>query len=76
MEKHRDTCNVNHTGSASEIEVDAMKEMFFRSQELFCILLGVKYINYIGETKTFKGLLDLNLYHDIVVQKKEYIGLV
>jgi len=38
------------------MEVDCMKKMFSRSEEL----LGVKYATYIGDgdTKTFRALLD------------------
>lgn len=71
---HGDNCTANHHGSAGKMEVDAMREMFARSEKS----LGVKYSNYIGDgdTKTFKALLDLDPYDDIAVQKKECVGHV
>jgi len=43
--QHQEECANNHTGSAGKMEVDAIKEMFLRSEEKF----GVKYGNYIGD---------------------------
>ncbi|XP_017792762.1 PREDICTED: uncharacterized protein LOC108574649 [Habropoda laboriosa] len=45
--------------------------MFGRSVEKY----GVKYSNYIGDgdSQTFKGILDLNPYDDIIVKKKECV---
>lgn len=42
--------------------MDAMKEMFSRSEEKY----GVKYTTYIGDgdSKTFIALLDLKSYED------------
>lgn len=56
------------------MEVDAVKEMFARSEEQ----LGVKYVNYIGDgdTKTFKAILDFDPYSNVTVQKKECVGHV
>lgn len=73
-ETHKDTCDANHNGSAGKMEVDAVKEMFGCSEELF----GVKYKYYIGDgdTKTFKGLVDLDPYPGILVEKKECVGYV
>jgi len=73
-ESHDDVCSANHQGSAGKMEVDAISEMFLRSNEL----LGVKYENYIGDgdTKTFKMILDINPYDDLVVKKKECVGHV
>lgn len=51
------------------MEVDSEKEMFARSIDQY----GVKYPRYIGEgdSATYKGLLDLNPYDDIQVEKLE-----
>ncbi|XP_071582033.1 uncharacterized protein [Temnothorax nylanderi] len=57
------------------MEVDAIQEMFSRSEENF----KVKYGNYIGDgdSKTFKAILDLNPYGDnFTVIKSECIGHV
>lgn len=74
IENHRESCTVNHSGSAGKMEVDAVQEMFSRSEELF----GVKYKYYIGDgdTKTFKALLDMDPYSDLKVEKKECVGHV
>lgn len=63
-----DDCEVNHTGSASKMEVDSVKEMFARSIDSY----GVKYVRYIGDgdSATYKGLLNLNPYH-VPVEKLE-----
>lgn len=54
-ESHHDTCEKNHEGSSGKMEVDAVIDMFKRSEELH----GVKYCHYIGDgdSKTFKGIL-------------------
>jgi len=57
------------------MEVDAVREMFSRSEEMY----GVKYGNYIGngDLKTFKAILDLNPYgDDLKVKKSECVGHV
>lgn len=73
-ESHDEVCTANHSGSAGKMEVDAITEMFSRSEEL----LGVKYEYYIGDgdTKTFKSIQNLNPYEDIEVKKKECVGHV
>ena len=74
-EKHKDSCTINHNGSAGKMEVDAVVEMFGRSVQKH----GVKYEKYIGDgdSKTFKGILDINPYDDDpVVEKKECVGHV
>lgn len=43
-EQLEEECSMNHSGSAGKMEVDAIKEMFSRSETKF----GVKYLNYIG----------------------------
>ncbi|XP_043257881.1 uncharacterized protein LOC122400460 [Colletes gigas] len=75
FEQHEEECAKNHTGSAGKMEVDAMKEMFLRSEEKF----GVKYRNYIGDgdSKTYKAILDINPYRDdFPVSKSEFVGHV
>ncbi|XP_074108761.1 uncharacterized protein LOC141533663 [Cotesia typhae] len=74
-EDHEESCTINHKGSAGKMEVDAIVEMFCRSEEKY----GVKYVKYIGDgdTKTFKGILDIDPYDgDPLVQKKECVGHV
>lgn len=74
-EAHKEECPINHKGSAGKMEVDAMLEMFRRSEERF----GVKYSNYIGDgdTKTFKAILDAKPYgDDFTVSKSECVGHV
>jgi len=63
-----DDCDANHSGSASKMEVDSVKEMFDRSIDYH----GVKYTRYIGDgdSATYKGLLNLNPY-DVPVEKLE-----
>lgn len=75
LEDHEESCTINHKGSAGKMEVDAIVEMFCRSVEKH----GVKYVKYIGDgdTKTFKGILDIDPYDgDPLVQKKECVGHV
>ncbi|EZA51573.1 hypothetical protein X777_09740 [Ooceraea biroi] len=74
-EEHKEQCLANHSGSAGKMEVDAIKEMFTRSEEKF----EVKYGNYIGDgdSKTYKAILDLNTYgDDFQVVKSECIGYI
>lgn len=61
------TCTINHTGSADKMEIDAVKEMYIKSEELY----GVKYTAYIsdGASETYKGIMDINSYGEkITVQ--------
>ncbi|XP_032682124.1 uncharacterized protein LOC116849269 [Odontomachus brunneus] len=68
---HKKHCVSNHTGSAGKM--DGVIEMFARSETLH----EVKYINYIGDTKTFKALLDSKPYGDeLPITKEEYFGHV
>lgn len=74
-EDHEESCTINHKGSAGKMEVDAIVEMFERSETKN----NVKYVRYIGDgdSKTFKGILDVNPYDDDpVVEKKECVGHV
>lgn len=73
--EHEEDCTKNHEGSAGKMEVDAVKEMFLRSEEKF----GVKYGNYIGDgdSKTFQAIININPYGDeFIVIKSECIGHV
>ena len=76
QEKHDDeACTKTHEGSAGSMEVESVKMMFSRSEELY----GVKYGNYIGDgdSKTFSAVLQLNPYGDeLKVIKSECIGHV
>jgi len=57
------------------MQVEAIKEMFLRSEEKF----GVKYSDYIGDgnLKTFKAILDVQPYgEECIVRKSECIGHV
>lgn len=50
-----------------------MKEMFSASIEKF----GVRYVNYIGDSKIFKALLDLKPYGDeFPIRKSECVNHV
>ncbi|XP_036147532.1 uncharacterized protein LOC118647217 [Monomorium pharaonis] len=73
LENHANECDANHEGSAGKMEVDAVIEMFQRSEELY----QVKYANYIGDgdSKTFKGILDSE-YENFTVSKKECVDHV
>jgi len=71
---HESECKANHIGSAGKMEVDAVIEMFQRSETLH----QVKYANYIGDgdSKTFKGIVDSQPYENFTVLKKECIDHV
>lgn len=72
---NEENCMKTHEGSAGSMEVESIKMMFLRSEELY----GVKYGNYIGDgdSKTFTAILNLNPYHDEpTVVKSECIGHV
>lgn len=71
---HENNCSVNHEGSAGKMEVDAVVEMFNRSENLY----QVKYASYVGDgdSKTFKGVVDSNPYEDLTIIKKECIDHV
>lgn len=59
-------CSANHEGSAGKMEVDSIVEMFNKSETLY----NVRYSNYVGETLSYKGIVDSNPYEDLVVKKK------
>lgn len=54
-EEHKEACCSNHEGSSGKMEVDAIVEMFKRSEEKY----DVKYRNYIEDedSKTYTGVL-------------------
>lgn len=74
LETHANQCQINHEGSAGKMEVDAVVEMFQRSESLY----EVKYGRYIGDgdSKTFKGILNAEPYENFTIQKKECIDHV
>ncbi|XP_029177185.1 uncharacterized protein LOC114945237 [Nylanderia fulva] len=74
IETHENECQANHEGSAGKMEVDAVIEMFQRSNSLH----NLKYANYVGDgdSKTFKGIMDSEPYADFTVMKKECIDHV
>ncbi|XP_067208105.1 uncharacterized protein [Linepithema humile] len=74
-EHDEEICTKTHEGSAGGMEVESMKTMFLRSNELH----GVKYVSYIGDgdSKTFSALLKINPYGDEqTVVKSECVGHV
>ncbi|XP_039302928.1 uncharacterized protein LOC120357167 [Solenopsis invicta] len=73
--EHGDNCHLNHQGSAGKMEVDAVVEMFKKSEEQY----NVRYINYIGDgdSKTYKGIVESKPYgENVQIRKKECIGHV
>lgn len=73
LENHVDECQANHEGSSGKMEVDAILDMFKRSEDKY----GVKYKYYIGDgdSKTFKTILDEKPYGEgFQVIKKECVG--
>lgn len=72
--QHESVCQTNHSGSAGKMEVDAILEMFRRSEDLY----NTRYAFYIGDgdSKTYKGIVDDKPYDDLIVAKKECIGHV
>lgn len=73
--EHEDKCQINHNGSAGRMEVDAVVEMFQRSEDLY----GVKYKNYVGDgdSKTYKSVVEKKPYgDDFLIVKKECVGHV
>lgn len=73
--EHQKNCPINHHGSPGKMEVDAMIEIFQRSEERY----GVQYNNYIGDgdAKTFKAIADAMPYgKDFQITKSECVGHV
>lgn len=74
-EMHGNECNINHSGTSGNMEVEGMKKIFLRSVELH----NVRYIDYIGDgdTKSFKAVSALQPYGpDVEIKKSECIGHV
>lgn len=71
FEDHEEKCTANHTGSSGKMEIDAIVEMFQRSDEKH----DAKYVTYVGDgdCKTFKGILNAEPYKDLLVKKKECV---
>lgn len=73
FESHENQCSaINSSGNTGKMEVDAVTEMFQRSQEKY----GVYFTIYVGDgdSETFKNVLNMNPYDDdIVITKKECI---
>lgn len=73
--EHEDKCQINHSGSAGKMEVDAVVEMFQRSENIY----GVKYKNYVGDgdSKTYKSVVEKKPFGDeFEIVKKECVGHV
>ncbi|KYN13186.1 hypothetical protein ALC57_14630 [Trachymyrmex cornetzi] len=74
LQSHENNCEANHMGSAGKMEVDAVIEMFQRSESLY----EIKYGSYIGDgdSKTFASILKSEPYENFSVQKKECLDHV
>lgn len=74
LETHVNECQSNHEGSAGKMEVDAVIEMFQRSESVH----QLKYANYVGDgdSKTFKDIVNAQPYENFSVRKKECIDHV
>lgn len=66
----KETYSANHEGSSGKMEVDAIAEMFVRSNELY----SVQYTKYVGDgdSKTYNEVV-LKPYGDTNIEKKECI---
>ena len=69
-EKHKESCTMNHEGSAPSMECEGATRMFKRSEQE----RGVRYTEYYGDgdSKGYESVKDN--YTGIVVEKKECIG--
>lgn len=77
LEQHRNSgkCKRNHFGSAGNMEVEGMKQIFNRSEEFH----GVRYTKYIGDgdTATFTKISEMKPYGaDVDIIKEECVGHV
>lgn len=72
FETHKEECHANHKGSSGKMEVDVIIEMFQRSQKNY----DIKYANYIGDSKTYAGIINAGPYSDTPITKIECIGHV
>lgn len=73
-QEHAKDCVSNHKGASGKMEVDAICEMFLRSEELY----GTQYTHYIGDgdSKTYKSIVVSKPYGDKTIIKKECINHV
>lgn len=76
-EEHKKSgnCKRNHFGSAGSMEVEGIKKIFHRSENLY----GVRYTNYIGDgdTSTFLTISKSKPYGpDVSITKEECVGHV
>jgi len=64
---------LNYSGSANKMKIDGIVEMFCKSERN-----SVKYKTYIdnGDSKTFKGICDIQPYKNVIVEKKVCVGHV
>lgn len=73
--EHENNCHLNYQGSAGKMEVDAVVEMFKKSEEQY----DVKHTDHIGDgdSKTYKSIVESKPYGEKVqIRKKECIGHV
>ena len=74
-ENHEDVCDINNEGSAGNMEVEGMKQIFNYNIKKH----NVRYINYItdGDTKIYKAIVDDQPYGSgVKVEKRECVGHV
>ena len=71
--QHEESCTKNHAGSAAQMEVNGIIDMYSRSEAKY----GVRYVKYIGDgdCKTFLAITNHNPY-DVKVSKIECVGHV
>lgn len=73
LDKHKNVCQRNHTGSAGKMEVDGMVRIFKRSEKE----RGMKYVKYIGDgdTKTFLSIKNCEPYgSNVSIEKIECVA--
>ncbi|EFN60874.1 hypothetical protein EAG_16025, partial [Camponotus floridanus] len=70
-EIHKETYSANHERSSGTMEVDAIAEMFVRSNELY----SVQYTRYVGDgdSKMYNEVVASKPYGDTNIEKKECI---
>lgn len=67
-------CSKNHFGAAGSMEVEGIKKMFSRSEDLH----GVRYLNYIGDgdTSTYPACDSQPYGPNVSIVKEERVGHV
>lgn len=67
LETHADKYQANHEGSSGLMEINAVCEMFQRSESLH----NLKYTSYIedGDSKPYTGIVNSSPYGNSIVQK-------